>query len=118
MKKILFSLFTGLILSFAANAQSQEAGTFDSTLQLMNVEASCGQCNFGLEGEGCALAIRIGKKAYFVDGVKIDQFGDAHDKDGFCEAVRKAQVQGKVTRGHFKASYIKILPVSSPVPNQ
>ncbi|MBN8833994.1 MAG: hypothetical protein ABS68_12125 [Niastella sp. SCN 39-18] len=118
MKKILFSLFTFLFFSFVAHAQNQEAGTYDSTLQLMNVEASCGQCNFGLEGEGCALAIRIGKKAYFVDGVKIDQFGDAHDKEGFCEAVRKAQVQGKVTRGHFKASYIKILPVSSPGSNE
>jgi hypothetical protein len=32
------------------------------------VEASCGQCQFGMEGHGCELAVRIDGKPYFVDG--------------------------------------------------
>jgi hypothetical protein len=33
------------------------------------VEASCGQCQFGMEGHGCELAVRIDGKSYFVDEV-------------------------------------------------
>jgi hypothetical protein len=47
------------------------------------VEASCGQCQFGMEGHGCELAVRIDGKSYFVDGSSIDSHGDAHAKDGF-----------------------------------
>jgi hypothetical protein len=46
------------------------------------VEASCGQCQFGMEGHGCELAVRIDGKSYFVDGSSTPH-GDAHAKDGF-----------------------------------
>jgi hypothetical protein len=73
------------------------------------VEASCGQCKFGLTGtKGCDLAVRIDGKAYFVDGVDIHQFGDAHGDRGFCNAVRKAEVQGEVVDGRFKAKKFKL----------
>lgn len=74
------------------------------------VEASCGECNFGLKGKGCDLAVRINGKAYFVDGTSIDDHGDAHAKDGFCQAIRKAEVKGKIVKGRYKASYFKLLP--------
>ena len=49
--------------------------------QAVEVEASCGQCNFGLaEPQGCDLAVRIQGKAYFVDGAHIDDHGDAQEK--------------------------------------
>ena len=59
--------------------------------------------------EGCQFW-DIDGKAYFVDGTKIDDHGDAHAEDGFCEAIRKAEVQGKVVDGRFKATYFKLLP--------
>lgn len=73
------------------------------------VEASCGTCNFGLKGDDCALAVKIEGKAYFVDGTSIDDHGDAHAKDGFCESVRKAEVRGEVQNGRYKATYFKLL---------
>lgn len=76
------------------------------------VEASCGQCNFNLKSanKGCDLAVRINGVAYFVDGTKIDDHGDAHAKDGFCEKVRSAEVKGKIVNGRFKATFFKLLP--------
>ena len=73
-------------------------------------EVSCGECNFHLKGKSCDLALRVSGKAYFIDGADIDSFGDAHAKDGFCKAVRKAEVQGEVVNNRYKVSYIKLLP--------
>jgi hypothetical protein len=55
------------------------------------VEASCGQCQFGMEGHGCELAVRIDGKSYFVDGSSIDSHGDAHAKDGFVLCHKKSR---------------------------
>ncbi len=78
------------------------------------VEASCGECNFGLKGKSCDLAVKIDGKAYFVEGTKIDDHGDAHAKDGFCSAVRKAEVIGEIVDNKFKVSYFKLLPDEIP----
>ena len=72
-------------------------------------EASCGECQFQLEGKGCDLAVRIDGKSYFVDGTKIDDHGDAHADDGFCNAIRKAEIQGTIVNNRFKATYFKLL---------
>ncbi|TGE23706.1 hypothetical protein E5K00_00395 [Hymenobacter aquaticus] len=83
----------------------------DKAKQTLLVEASCGQCRLGLPGKGCDLAVRLADgKAYFVDGTTIDSHGDAHAKDGFCQAIRQAQVQGAVVDGRFKATYFQLLP--------
>ncbi|MBS1588723.1 MAG: hypothetical protein JST52_03835 [Bacteroidetes bacterium] len=76
---------------------------------MIKVDASCGECNFDLDGTSCDLAVRISGKAYFVDGVTIKDFGHPHDENGFCVAVRKAEVQGDIVDGRFKASYFKLL---------
>lgn len=73
------------------------------------VEASCGQCNFDLSGDGCDLAIRMDGKAYFVDGTSIDEHGDAHAADGMCNAIRKAHVEGHVSEGRFQATSFELL---------
>lgn len=78
--------------------------------KMMVVEASCGECQFGLKGKDCDLAVRIDGKAYFVDGTSIDDHGDAHAADGFCEAIRKAEVQGEIVNDRFKATHFKLLP--------
>ena len=80
----------------------------DSTKKIQIVEAACGECQFKLTGKGCNLAIRMENKAYFVDGTDIDSHGDAHAKDGFCNAVRKAEVQGQLLNDRFKVTYFKL----------
>lgn len=101
-----------LILLFATNliqTNAQDISKPDSTKKILTVEASCGQCQFGLKGEGCKLAVRIDGKAYFVKGTDIDSHGDAHAKDGFCEAIRKAEVQGEVVNNEFVLTYFKLV---------
>ena len=103
MKKILY-----LALLFSATLVSAQDKKEEPKPQI--VEASCGQCQFGMEGHGCELAVRIDGKSYFVDGSSIDSHGDAHAKDGFCAAIRKAEVVGKVVDNKFKVTSFKLLP--------
>lgn len=106
MKKIfLFTVWVSLVFI----TQAQEKPLADSTQKIMIVETACGQCQFKLPGKSCDLAVRINGKAYFVDGTSIDEHGDAHAKDGFCNAVRKAEVKGEVVNDRFKVSYFKLL---------
>ena len=109
MKYIICFLFTCLSLQFAAAQELQP----NPNKKLITAEASCGQCKFGLKGKSCDLAVRINGKAYFVDGTKIDDHGDAHAAEGFCNAIRKATVQGEIVDNRFKATYFKLLPIES-----
>ena len=109
MKKILL-LVTCCFLFATGFAQTKDSSKVDKNKPLITTEASCGQCKFNLPGSSCDLAVRIDGKAYFVDGTSIDKHGDAHADDGFCNAVRKAQVQGQIVDGRFKATYFKLLP--------
>ncbi|RTQ47927.1 hypothetical protein EJV47_18020 [Hymenobacter gummosus] len=77
------------------------------------VEASCGQCQLGLPGKDCDLAVRFDGRAYFVDGTSIDGHGDAHAKDGFCNAIRRAEVRGQVVNQRFVATHFRLLPDST-----
>jgi Family of unknown function (DUF6370) len=111
MKNILSVLFF-MTCCVYANAQKKLATQNKTNLidQMQVVEVSCGQCQFKMIGqEGCDLAVRINGKSYFVDGTTIDDHGDAHADDGFCKAVRKASVKGKIINGRFKATYFKLL---------
>ena len=68
------------------------------------VKAACGQCQFRMtEKSGCDLAVEIDGKSYFVDGTTIHDHGDEHADDGFCRAIRHAEVKGKIIDGRFKA---------------
>lgn len=104
---ILFSIVT---LSSFAQDKGSKKGVPDKNKPVLTVEASCGQCQLGLPGKSCDLAVRINGKVYFVDGVHIDSLGDAHANDGFCNAIRKAKVQGEIVDNRFKASYFHLLP--------
>ncbi len=102
MKKII-TLFI-FFISFNINAQEKP--------KTQIVEASCGQCQFGMKGKGgCDLAVRIDGKTYFVDGTDINKHGDAHAADGFCSAIRKAEVTGEIKNGRFVATSFKLLPM-------
>ena len=103
MKKLLVTLFF-----VAANLLvAQEQKTKEKT---QIVEASCGQCQFGMKGHGCDLAVRIDGKSYFVEGTHIDKHGDAHAEDGFCETIRKAEVVGTIKDSTFVVTHFKLLP--------
>ncbi len=111
MKKLILILLV-IFSGFAVKAQTSVAKTNSQIISdtLQNVEAACGQCRFNLKGTGCNLAVRIKGKAYFVDGTKIDDHGDAHADDGFCNKIRKASVSGKVVNDRFVATSFKLLP--------
>lgn len=75
------------------------------------VEVSCGQCKFAMKDKtGCDLAVRIDGKSHFVEGTSIDDHGDAHATDGFCSAIRKAEVVGEIKDNKFVVTYFKLLP--------
>ena len=73
------------------------------------VEASCGQCQFSMEGKGCDLAIRMNDNTYYVEGTNIDDHGDAHASYGFCEAIKKAKVSGSIKEGKFITTSFKVI---------
>ena len=109
--KILLSI---LLLSFWVTAifcqnKKTTVQNPDPVNPLLLTEAGCGKCQFGLPGKSCDLAVRIDGKAHFVEGTKIDDHGDAHAKDGFCNAIRNAEVQGEIKDNKFIATYFKLL---------
>lgn len=72
-------------------------------------DVACGQCQFGLAGSGCDLAVRLDGTAYYVDGSSIDDHGDAHADDGLCNAVRPARVSGRIEDGRFVATSVELM---------
>ncbi len=109
MKKLVLLAFCGLImLSAMAQGNAAKIDKPDSTKRIQLVEASCGECQFHMDGKGCHLAVRMDGKAYFVDGTNLDDHGDAHAADGFCEAIKKAEVQGEIINNRYKVSYFKL----------
>ena len=105
MKKIITVAF---FLIGMASMNAQEKKTAQKT---QVVEASCGQCQFGMKDKpGCDLAVRIDGKSYFVEGTDINKHGDAHAHDGFCSAIRQAEVVGEVKDNKFVVSHFKLLP--------
>ncbi|WP_456315601.1 DUF6370 family protein [Pseudomonas shirazensis] len=102
MKKVLFLLF--LFIGIATQAQNKKV--IDKP---QIVEASCGECQFGMKGKSCDLAVRIDGKTYFVDGTTIHDHGDAHAEDGFCNAIRKASVTGTIEKNRFKATSFTLI---------
>jgi hypothetical protein len=109
MKQILISCLVAFISTgaFAQNTQ-KDFSKIDPSKKILMAEVSCGECQFKMKGKGCHLAVRLDNKTYWVDGADVDSFGDAHDKNmGFCNKVRKADVQGEVKNDRFQLTYLK-----------
>ena len=106
-----FSFIVCLLFISSAFGQKGDpkVSTPDPNKKIQIVETACGECQFKLSGKGCDLAVRIDGKSYFVDGTDIDSHGDAHAKDGFCNAIRKAEVQGEIVSDRFKVTYYKVM---------
>ncbi len=104
MKKWILFLMLGFIapVSYAQNKE----------IKNKTVEASCAQCQFKVkEPRGCDLSIRMNGKVYFVDGTNLDAHGDAHEEDGFCNAIRQATVSGKITGNRIRVTQFNLKPV-------
>ncbi|MEO6731860.1 MAG: DUF6370 family protein [Ferruginibacter sp.] len=111
MKTVICAFFfTFFVLTLMAQNKTANTAQPDPHKKIQIVEAACGECKLGLAGKSCDLAVRIKGKSYFVDGTEIDSHGDAHAKDGFCAAIRKAEVQGTIKNNRFQATYFKLLP--------
>ena len=108
--KILMLSFLLSVCVTVSYAQAGKPAALRISDSLKIVEAACGECMFKMKGNDCELAVRIDGKAYFVDGSKIDDHGDAHADDGFCNKVRKASVSGKIVDSRFVATSFKLLP--------
>lgn len=108
MKSIFLMSFLFLCTSVIAQ-EKKSTGNFDKKKQVYEVLASCGTCNFKMKAPGCPLAIKLDDKYYFVDGTKIDDHGDAHADDGFCNVVKKAKVQGTIKGDRFTTTYFEII---------
>ena len=115
--KSFFSLsaFCFFVLIASGQGSATNISTPDPLKKILIAEAACGKCQFHLKDNGCNLAVRINGKSYFVDGADIDAFGDAHSKEGFCNAISKAEVQGEIVKNRFKATYFKV--IKQPVNN-
>ena len=111
--------FLPLAVALAFSACSGEPGSAPAVngssapteVQSSVVEAACGSCLFGLPGSDCSLAVRIDGRAHYVDGAKMDDFGDAHAADGLCNTVRQARVSGRLDGERFAAAAFELLPV-------
>lgn len=111
--KQLLSFFLLFFIAGNINAQTSKAAA--DSLQI--VEASCGQCKFGMKDKkGCDLAVRINDISYFVDGTSIDKHGDAHADDGFCNSIRKAKISGQIVNNRFVATSFALLPEEKAKP--
>ena len=110
---LLFALSLGATVAAQAQTVPAVAQAPSDTLLL---DAGCGQCRLGLPGKGCDLAVRFQGKAYFVAGTGIDAHGDAHARDGFCNAVRQVRVRGAVVDNKFRVSYFQLVPEARAVP--
>lgn len=112
MKNIVSTVFFLFALSMSAQetqGKVEQSEAKKEKKQTQIVEAACGQCQFGMNTKGCDLAVRIDGKSYFVDGTSIDQHGDAHAHDGFCNTIRKAEVSGEIVENRFKVTSFILL---------
>lgn len=109
MKQLVYVLVFFVAFSLKSNAQNIPINADSTFTKKITVEASCGQCQFKMKADGCTLAVRINNHSYFVDNANIDQFGDAHAKEGFCNAIRKANVTGKIVNNKFVVSTFELI---------
>jgi len=106
-KKITLILFINLFGNHCFSQEIKIKNQADSSRPFYEAEASCGSCKLNMKGKGCFLAVRINGKNYFVQEAGIDDFGDAHDTEGFCNSIRKVTIQGEIKEENFILTYLR-----------
>ena len=114
MIKYIFSLFITFLLIVDISTIAQQISLDTSGMKVnLIVDTSCAKCRFNKADDECLLALEINSEIYYVDGTTIDDYGDAHDSDGFCNVIRKAHVEGEIVGNNFileKFSLLKYRP--------
>lgn len=110
MKKYLLSLIFIFMMHISMAQHTQLLKKPDPRKELIEVEAGCGMCQFGLKDKDCLLAIRKDDKLLHVKGTDIDDHGDAHGDEGFCNATHRARVQGRTKGDTFVVTYFELIP--------
>ncbi len=101
--KNLVLIFCILITSITVHAQKK--------VKTYKVLTACGQCQLDMKSpNGCALAIQLAGKKYWVDGSNISDHGDEHAHNGLCKNIRKAEIQGTITGNRIQATSFVLLP--------
>ncbi len=110
MKQIFLTLFASFFFLLAFSQKTKKiVSQFDKTKKVYELETACGACKFKMQGKTCKLAVKFTNKEYYVEGTGIDDHGDAHDKNGFCNAIRKAKVQGEIAGDKFIVTYFELI---------
>ena len=104
MKKLLALLIFIPLVSFGQKTLKEKP-----EINLVKAEAACGICMLNMQGEECELAVKIKDSKYYVIGTGIDDHGNAHSKKGFCNAIRKAEIQGKVINNKYHITYFELV---------
>jgi len=114
MIKYIFSLFITFLLIVDISTIAQQISLDTSGMRVnLIVDTSCAKCQFNKADDECLLAVEIHSEIYYVNGTTIDDHGDAHGSDGFCNVIRKAHVEGVVDGNKFlleKYSLLKYRP--------
>lgn len=108
-----FLLIAGPTIAAAAQ-ESPRAGI---AVPPQVAEVACGQCQFGMPGPGCDLAVRIAGSTFFVDGSGIDDHGDAHAETGLCNCIRQAWVAGRIVDGRLVVEQLQLFPPPGQEPS-
>jgi len=104
MKKLLTLLIFIPLVSFGQKTLKEK-----TEINLVKAEAACGICMLNMQGEECELAVKNKDSKYYVIGTGIDDHGNAHSKKGFCNAIRKAEIQGKVINNKYHITYFELV---------
>ncbi|MDC3350426.1 DUF6370 family protein [Flavobacteriaceae bacterium] len=104
MKKLLALLIFIALVSFGQKTLKEK-----TEINLVKAEAACGICMLNMQGEECELAVKIKDSKYYVIGTGIDDHGNAHSKKGFCNAIKKAEIQGKVINNKYHITYFELV---------
>ena len=111
MRSILYTIISIYFLSSNIVLLSQSKPKPQSAMRVnLIVDASCAKCQFDKKSDkDCLLAVEIHSEIYYVEGTTIDDYGDAHARDGFCNVVRKAHIEGVIDDSRFYLDKFRLL---------
>ena len=114
MRLIAYTIISIYFFSSSIVLLSQNRPKSQSAMRInLIVDASCAKCQFDKKSDkDCFLAVEIHSGIYYVEGTTIDDHGDAHASDGFCNVIRKAHIEGIIDDDSFYLDKFRLLKYS------
>lgn len=105
-------MFAGCEASQPRDRGVDHDGGYSQAADVLHGEVGCALCIYHMPGvTDCVLAAKVGGKVRLVEGVGIDNLGDAHDpKTGLCNVSRKATIYGHIEGDKLVATRISPQP--------